>query len=409
MLRLKDITKNYKVAGGEIEVLKGLNVCFRKNEFVSILGPSGCGKTTTLNIVGGLDKYTDGDLIIQGRSTKNFKDHDWDVYRNQRIGFIFQSYNLIPHQTVLGNVELSLTISGVSKEERIRRSLKALERVGLKGEEYKRPNQLSGGQCQRVAIARALVNEPDILLADEPTGALDSKTSVQIMDLIKEIANDRLVIMVTHNAELAEEYSNRIIRLVDGEIVEDTNPYSAEDEQKEVEEIKKEIEDIKDYSEWLRVQYGDYFAENFPFKYTRKYWGVEPKDLETKWVGNRMHSPDLDQVLKGAFETQEKNFYYTSHMKYPKKGGFRSILNTCREGLDIKFNKEVIKIDIENKNIIFNDGSNASYSRLISSLPLPEIIKMLENVPENVKKEIKLIYRDLEKIDYKYVRLMQEK
>ncbi len=238
MLRLKGITKNYKVAGGEIQVLKGLDVCFRKNEFVSILGPSGCGKTTTLNIVGGLDKYTSGDLIIAGKSTKNFNDRDWDVYRNQRIGFIFQSYNLIPHQTVLGNVELALTISGVSKEERVKRSLLALERVGLKGEEHKRPNQLSGGQCQRVAIARALVNEPDILLADEPTGALDSKTSVQIMELIKEISKDKLVIMVTHNAEIAEEYSNRIIRLVDGEIVEDTNPYSEEEEAKEYAEVK---------------------------------------------------------------------------------------------------------------------------------------------------------------------------
>ncbi len=240
MLRLKGITKNYKVAGGEIEVLKGLDVCFRKNEFVSILGPSGCGKTTTLNIVGGLDKYTKGDLIISGKSTKNFKDHDWDIYRNQRIGFIFQSYNLIPHQTVLGNVELSLTISGISKEERVERSIRALERVGLKGEEYKRPNQLSGGQCQRVAIARALVNEPDILLADEPTGALDSKTSVQIMELIKEISKDKLVIMVTHNGEIAEQYSSRIIRLVDGEITEDTNPYSEADETKEYENLKPE-------------------------------------------------------------------------------------------------------------------------------------------------------------------------
>lgn len=230
MLKLKGITKNYKVAGGEIEVLKGLDVNFRKNEFVSILGPSGCGKTTTLNIVGGLDKYTKGDLIIAGKSTKNFSDRDWDIYRNQRIGFIFQSYNLIPHQTVLGNVELALTISGVPKEERVKRAMHALERVGLKGEEHKRPNQLSGGQCQRVAIARALVNEPDILLADEPTGALDSKTSVQIMELIKEISQDRLVIMVTHNAEIAEQYSTRIIRLVDGEIVEDSNPYSEEQE-----------------------------------------------------------------------------------------------------------------------------------------------------------------------------------
>ena len=237
MLRLKDITKNYKVAGGEIKVLKGLNINFRKNEFVSILGPSGCGKTTTLNIVGGLDKYTSGDLIISGKSTKNFNDRDWDVYRNHRIGFIFQSYNLIPHQTVLGNVELALTISGVGKEERIKRAINALDKVGLQGEYYKRPNQLSGGQCQRVAIARALVNEPDILLADEPTGALDSKTSVQIMDLIKEISKDKLVIMVTHNADIAEKYSTRIIRLVDGEVIEDTNPYSEEDEIKESQKV----------------------------------------------------------------------------------------------------------------------------------------------------------------------------
>ena len=246
MLRLQNITKNYKVAGGEIEVLKGLNIAFRKNEFVSILGPSGCGKTTTLNIVGGLDKYTSGDLIISGKSTKNFTDRDWDVYRNRRIGFVFQSYNLIPHQTVLGNVELALTISGISKEERAQRAMSALEKVGLKGEEKKRPNQLSGGQCQRVAIARALVNEPDILLADEPTGALDSKTSVQIMDLIKEISKDKLVIMVTHNGEIAEQYSNRIIRLVDGEVVEDTNPYTMEQELAELELEEKKSAKVKE-------------------------------------------------------------------------------------------------------------------------------------------------------------------
>ena len=233
MLQLQNITKNYSVAGGEIQVLKGLNLSFRKSEFVSILGPSGCGKTTTLNIVGGLDKYTTGDLIISGKSTKNFNDRDWDNYRNHKIGFVFQTYNLIPHQTVLSNVELALTIAGVPKEERVTRCLSALEKVGLKGEEYKRPNQLSGGQCQRVAIARALVNEPDILLADEPTGALDSKTSVQIMELIKEISKDKLVIMVTHNAELAEQYSTRIVRLVDGEVVEDTNPYSQEQAEKD--------------------------------------------------------------------------------------------------------------------------------------------------------------------------------
>lgn len=235
MLRLKEITKNYNVSGREIKVLKGLDICFRKNEFVSILGPSGCGKTTTLNIVGGLDKYTSGDLVIAGKSTKNFSDRDWDTYRNHRIGFVFQSYNLIPHQTVLSNVELALTIAGISKEERVKRSIAALDRVGLKGEYNKRPNQLSGGQCQRVAIARALVNEPDILLADEPTGALDSKTSVQIMELIKEISKEKLVIMVTHNSEIAEAYSTRIVRLVDGEIIEDTNPYTEQDEQAELE------------------------------------------------------------------------------------------------------------------------------------------------------------------------------
>ncbi len=239
MLRLKGITKNYQVAGNEIEVLKGLDISFRKNEFVSILGPSGCGKTTTLNIIGGLDKYTSGDLIISGKSTKDFDDRDWDTYRNRRIGFVFQSYNLIPHQTVLSNVELALTIAGISKEEASRRAKIALERVGLKGEEYKRPNQLSGGQCQRVAIARALVNEPDILLADEPTGALDSKTSVQIMEIIKEISKEKLVIMVTHNSEIAKEYSTRIVRLVDGEIIEDSNPYSGEEEKKEEQEKTK--------------------------------------------------------------------------------------------------------------------------------------------------------------------------
>lgn len=243
MLRLSGITKNYKVAGGEIKVLKGMDIAFRQNEFVSILGPSGCGKTTTLNIIGGLDKYTSGDLIIAGKSTKNFTDRDWDVYRNRRIGFIFQSYNLIPHQTVLGNVEIALTISGVSKEERVRRSISALDKVGLKGEYYKRPNQLSGGQCQRVAIARALVNEPDILLADEPTGALDSKTSIQIMDLIKEISKEKLVIMVTHNSEIAEKYSTRIVRLIDGEIVEDTNPFTASEEIDEVNEFNATAKD----------------------------------------------------------------------------------------------------------------------------------------------------------------------
>ena len=225
MLILKDIHKDYPAGDMKVTALRGVSIAFRKSEFVSILGPSGCGKTTLLNIIGGLDQYTSGDLVIDGRSTKNFVDADWDAYRNHSIGFVFQSYNLIPHQTVLSNVELALTISGVSKAERRRRAKEALEKVGLGQEINKRPNQMSGGQMQRVAIARALVNNPEILLADEPTGALDSETSVQIMDLLQEIAKDRLVIMVTHNPELAETYSTRIIRILDGKIVGDTNPF----------------------------------------------------------------------------------------------------------------------------------------------------------------------------------------
>ncbi len=242
MLRLSKITKDYRVADTTVQALKGIDLAFRKNEFVSVLGPSGCGKTTLLNIIGGLDKYTSGDVFINGRSTKQFRDRDWDVYRNHRIGFIFQSYNLIPHQTVLGNVELALTIAGLGKAERVERAKRALDRVGLAGQYHKKPNQLSGGQCQRVAIARALVNEPEILLADEPTGALDTATSVQIMDLIREIAEEKLVIMVTHNPELAEKYSTRIIRLLDGSVVDDTNPYSPEEEEAEIREVYEDDE-----------------------------------------------------------------------------------------------------------------------------------------------------------------------
>ena len=253
MLQLKDVKKDYKVADSVVSALKGVSLEFRANEFVSILGPSGCGKTTLLNIIGGLDQYTSGDLVIRGVSTKDYKDRDWDVYRNHRIGFVFQSYNLIPHQSVLGNVELALTIAGCSKEERRKRATDALKRVGLGAELNKRPNQLSGGQMQRVAIARALVNNPEILLADEPTGALDSKTSVQIMDLIREIAGERLVIMVTHNPELAEQYSSRIVRLQDGLVVSDSNPYDSAAERKELEKklLEKGIDKQK-MREWKR-------------------------------------------------------------------------------------------------------------------------------------------------------------
>ena len=230
MLGLENVCKDYAVAGGYVHALRGVSVNFRKNEFVAILGPSGCGKTTLLNVIGGLDHYTSGDMRIGGVSTKEYKEKDWNVYRNHTVGFVFQSYNLIPHQTVLANVELALTLSGVPKEERLRRAKEALTKVGLGDQLHKLPAQMSGGQMQRVAIARALVNDPEILLADEPTGALDSVTSVQIMDILKEISKDKLIIMVTHNPELAEQYATRIIRLKDGTLTDDSNPLPAEKE-----------------------------------------------------------------------------------------------------------------------------------------------------------------------------------
>ncbi len=238
MLKLEKITKDYLSGDTAVKALKGIDIEFRKNEFVSILGQSGCGKTTLLNIIGGLDQYTSGDLIINGKSTKKFKSKDWDAYRNYSIGFVFQSYNLIPHQTVLSNVELALTISGVSKKERRNRAIKALEDVGLKEQIHKKPNQLSGGQMQRVAIARALVNNPDIILADEPTGALDTKTSVQIMEILKEISKDKLIIMVTHNPELAEKYSSRIIKILDGVITDDSKPFTKQEKENEQNKAK---------------------------------------------------------------------------------------------------------------------------------------------------------------------------
>lgn len=238
-LQLDNVVKIYGQGEFAVKALKGVSLNFRKSEFVSILGPSGCGKTTMLNIIGGLDKYTDGDLVINGVSTKEYKDRDWDTYRNHSIGFVFQTYNLIPHQSVLGNVEMALTLVGVSKSERRARAKQVLEQVGLKGMEHKKPNQMSGGQMQRVAIARALVNNPDIILADEPTGALDSETSVQVMDLLKEIAKDRLVIMVTHNPDLAEKYSTRIVKMLDGKIVSDSNPLEMAKQVKKVEGTEK--------------------------------------------------------------------------------------------------------------------------------------------------------------------------
>lgn len=243
MLELKNIVKEYDTADEKVVALKGVNMEFRKSEFVSILGPSGCGKTTLLNIIGGLDRYTSGDLIINGKSTATFNDKDWDTYRNHSVGFVFQSYNLIPHQTVVENVELALTLAGIGAKERRERAIAVLDKVGLKNKINARPNQLSGGQMQRVAIARALINDPEILLADEPTGALDSKTSVQIMELLKELSSERLIIMVTHNPELAEKYSTRIIRLLDGELVGDDKPLSDEEiiSEREAEKVKPTV------------------------------------------------------------------------------------------------------------------------------------------------------------------------
>ena len=239
MLKLKGITKTYISGDEKVNALKDIDIEFRKSEFVSILGQSGCGKTTLLNIIGGLDRYTSGDLIINGKSTKEYKDRDWDLYRNYSVGFVFQSYNLIPHQSVLANVELALTISGYSKEEKRSKAIKALKSVGLEDKIHKKPSQLSGGQMQRVAIARAIVNDPDIILADEPTGALDTKTSIQIMDLLKEISKDKLIIMVTHNPDLAEKYSNRIVKLVDGKVTDDSNPYNGKEEKKKTSKKNK--------------------------------------------------------------------------------------------------------------------------------------------------------------------------
>ena len=241
MLQIKEIHKEYKTGSLVQKALDGVSLNLRDNEFVAILGPSGSGKTTLLNIIGGLDRYDSGDLIINGVSTKRYKDRDWDSYRNHTIGFVFQSYNLIPHQTVLSNVELALTISGIPAKDRRQRALDALDKVGLREQAHKKPNQMSGGQMQRVAIARALVNDPDILLADEPTGALDTDTSIQVMNLLKEVAKDRLVVMVTHNPELAEEYATRIVKLRDGKITADSDPFEPEQKDNALAPVHKNL------------------------------------------------------------------------------------------------------------------------------------------------------------------------
>ena len=269
MLELKGIKKDYLTGENTVHALKGIDLRFRRNEFVSILGPSGCGKTTMLNIIGGLDQYTEGDLIINGRSTKDFKDRDWDTYRNHSIGFVFQSYNLIPHQTVLQNVELALTLSGVSKAERRKRAKKALEDVGLGNQLSKKPSEMSGGQMQRVAIARALVNNPDIILADEPTGALDTETSIQVMEILKEISKNRLIIMVTHNPELAEQYSSRIIRVLDGKLTDDSKPMTEEKYQQELQADRADNENGKKLKK-PSMSFGTSFSLSLKNLFTKK-------------------------------------------------------------------------------------------------------------------------------------------
>jgi len=289
MLRLLDITKEYKVDEDSVLALHGVSIEFRRNEFVSILGPSGCGKTTLLNIIGGLDRYTSGDIQIDGISTKEYDDVDWDTYRNRRIGFVFQSYNLIPHMNVLKNVSLSLVLAGVDKEERNRRAMEALRKVGLENQAKKKPNQLSGGQMQRVAIARALVNNPEIILADEPTGALDTESGIQVMDLLKEVAKDRLVIMVTHNPQLANDYSTRIVSLKDGEVIDDSMPYDSSIENNEETMSKGANEDLK---------VNDEISQEAPKKKESKL---------AKWIAKRKKSDKSSMKLKTAINLSWNN------------------------------------------------------------------------------------------------------
>lgn len=387
MLLLKNIVKDYIVGNQKVHAVRGIDVNFRKSEFVSILGPSGCGKTTLLNIIGGLDHYTSGDLVINGISTKSYKDRDWDVYRNHRIGFIFQSYNLIPHQTVLQNVELALTIAGISKKERIERAKQALERVGLKDQINKKPNQLSGGQCQRVAIARALVNNPEILLADEPTGALDTTTSVQIMDLIKDISKERLVIMVTHNPELAEKYSTRIIRLLDGKLIGDTNPYSLEDANKD-NEIERE-----DSKKQLPKNQKKYRAKmSFGTAFMLSLKNLISKKARTAMVGIAGSIGIVGIALVLAFSAGIKN-YVASMQDDMLSGNPITIseetydLNAMTKMMDSATKKEIIK---EPNKVYINSmleylakTSSDMKSLLIKNDITEDYVKYVQQMPKN--------------------------
>ena len=380
MLELKNITKDYVSGDSTVQALKGISIEFRKSEFVSILGQSGCGKTTLLNIIGGLDRYTSGDLVINGKSTKKFKDKDWDAYRNYSVGFVFQSYNLIPHQTILSNVELALTISGVSREERKERALKALEDVGLKEQIHKKPNQLSGGQMQRVAIARALVNNPDIILADEPTGALDTKTSVQIMEILKEISKDKLIVMVTHNPELAEKYSTRIVRILDGVITDDSKPFTEEDRKNEKDAKAKDGRTAMKFFTALRLSLNNLMTKkgrtlltsfagsigiigialilsisNGVQNYINR---VEEDTLSSYPVTIDESTVDISSMMEGLMgETEENGESHEDGKIYS-----RDIMNDMISTLSSKVsnnNLEALKNYIENENSTIKDNASA--------------------------------------------------
>ena len=380
MLELKNITKDYVSGDSTVQALKGISIEFRKSEFVSILGQSGCGKTTLLNIIGGLDRYTSGDLVINGKSTKKFKDKDWDAYRNYSVGFVFQSYNLIPHQTILSNVELALTISGVSREERKERAIKALEDVGLKEQIHKKPNQLSGGQMQRVAIARALVNNPDIILADEPTGALDTKTSVQIMEILKEISKDKLIVMVTHNPELAEKYSTRIVKILDGVITDDSKPFTEEDRKKEKDAKAKDGRTAMKFFTALRLSLNNLMTKkgrtlltsfagsigiigialilsisNGVQNYINR---VEEDTLSSYPVTIDESTVDISSMMEGLMgETEENTENHEDGKIYS-----RDIMNDMISTLSSKVssnNLEALKNYIENENSTIKDNASA--------------------------------------------------
>lgn len=380
MLELKNITKDYISGDSTVQALKGISIEFRKSEFVSILGQSGCGKTTLLNIVGGLDRYTSGNLVINGKSTKKFKDKDWDAYRNYSVGFVFQNYNLIPHQTILSNVELALTISGVSREERKERAIKALEAVGLKEQIHKKPNQLSGGQMQRVAIARALVNNPDIILADEPTGALDTKTSVQIMEILKEISKDKLIVMVTHNPELAEKYSTRIVKILDGVITDDSKPFTEEDRKNEKDAKAKDGRTAMKFFTALRLSLNNLMTKkgrtlltsfagsigiigialilsisNGVQNYINR---VEEDTLSSYPVTIDESTVDISSIMEGLMGETEENAESHEDGKIYSRDIMNDMISTLSSKVSSN-NLEALKNYIENENSTIKDNASA--------------------------------------------------